>query len=195
MLRRWYTVRELILLVFVVWLVTWVMAMRFFVMKSAARDAGRVADVTELTTALTAYYLDFNDYPTEWASEIDESLHLVPAYLLKLPKDPNQNSVIDDFANFIPKPGYYIYMPDRNLRLGTMIVMAKMETVNQANYIHKGSKLDPRKVVWTDIKDNICENGFDLDIESKNGLHGIWNQCIANDVNKLRFINVKSNEF
>lgn len=178
-------------MIFLLWLVAWLLATKLFAVEWVAKDAGRIADATELTNALTAYYLDYNRYPIEWAGSIDESFGLVPSYLGKLPKDPNKNALLDDFENIATKAWYYAFLADWQNKRWTMMVMTKIDTPQKANYVSKWSILNSKTLDRDWLKNDICSGWVVID-ENYTG----WtiDNCITNDSSQLRYIFVKHNE-
>ena len=196
-MKRGYWIIQLLLVIIALGLLMLALAIELKEVTKVSRDTWRIADAAELSVALSAYYFDFNHYPSKWAASIDNSLHdhLVPSYLALMTKDPESNAYFDDLGTWAANTGFYSYLPGSNGNKGTFLIMAKMETQSLAN-IHfsgpfSGQKLNSRTINWYEIEQRICTTWM---IKVERGKATLENPCEYEDPEKLRYIIVKHND-
>lgn len=193
-MKRGYTLVHLLLVVIIVAFVGVVLGMKFQAMKSVSRDTSRVSAIKELTTALSAYYFDYNEYPGKWATTISSAIGLTPSYLALLPKEPLIDQIIPDFWVGAIQPGHFAFLPGDSKHRGNLLVMAKIENPWFANFqvgwAFSSQTMTSETIDWDSIESRICESDM---IKVNAGMARKDHPCEFENNEDLRYIIVKHN--
>ncbi|MFH1769452.1 MAG: prepilin-type N-terminal cleavage/methylation domain-containing protein [Parcubacteria group bacterium] len=81
--NKGFTLIELLVVIAIIGILAALLILQFSSVRAKARDTKRVANVTDIRTALEMYYNDFGSYPADLATLETED------YLASVPEDPN----------------------------------------------------------------------------------------------------------
>jgi general secretion pathway protein G len=103
LVRRAFTLVELLVVIAIIGLLSTVATVSLSSSRAKARDAKRIADFRQITTAINLYYEDHGYYPqcaaggevcstTGYSGDFTTVLEIKPDYMANIPKDPKNVS-------------------------------------------------------------------------------------------------------
>lgn len=160
-----YGARELILVLLVLWALILFLVKRLSVMNAISNDTARVADIHEINTALSAYYIEFNNYPFDLPTSLTSDTAFAQKYFAITPQDPIASSKISIIENFSSIPWFYVIIPGKGNDSNRVMTIAKAQHESKANLhtsgIYSGTKIDQQSIQWENLmKRSNCPNGL-----------------------------------
>ena len=142
--KKAFTLVEMLIVVVIIGILSSALLPRLQGAQSAARDAARKSDLSQLGSAIISYYNNRWDYPWSW-TRTDWSM--IPAdtvgkllidvvELSSVPSDPNRSNSFTFWDKTIWSWQYGYMLANKNsIPNGGFVLMARVETEGWANYL------------------------------------------------------------
>jgi type II secretion system protein G len=137
--KKWFTLIEMLIVIVIIGILAAAIIPRLNSARGRANDVARKADLNQVATALITYQLDTGGFPATWTTIDNISDKLIKGWMTSIPKDPANNETFSWIQN-IPawdSSPYYLYqsIDKSGIPDGGFVLMAKMESHGQSNYV------------------------------------------------------------
>ncbi len=151
-----FTLVEMLIVVVIIWILSWALLPRLMKYMERTRDMKRQVDLRNIAVAIDAYRNEYGNFPLvervnreleDWRALMGPVSNFAPEllnYLSAIPQDPLKNAQISFKTSttngvstrFFWKRNYVYQMFKKgDVDFWAMVLIAKMETPNEANFI------------------------------------------------------------